>query len=126
MRNNIELAVKNIYSYSDTDIFPHPVENLIFRDKTKEVCDLVQAYHDDFENSLSKTPPVNISCCAPLGYSGFRWVTQIDPLWNAYFLALTIDKATKITAITTKLNLFNSFRMFFHFVKEFFLIVTTH
>ena len=96
MRKNIELAVKNIYSYSDTDIFPHPVENLIFRDKTKEVCDLVQAYHDDFEASLSKNPPVNISCCAPLGYSGFRWATQIDPLWNAYFLSLSIDMAEQI------------------------------
>jgi hypothetical protein len=99
MRNNIELAVKNIYSYSDTDIFPHPVENLIFRDKTKEVCDLVQAYHDDFEASLSKNPPVNISCCAPLGYSGFRWATQIDPLWNAYFLSLSIDIAEKIEKV---------------------------
>ena len=33
---------------------------------------------------------------APVGYMGFRWATQLDPLWNAYLLALVIELAPEI------------------------------
>jgi len=33
-----------------------------------------------------------------VGYSGFRWATQIDPIWNAYFLGLVLSIAEQIEA----------------------------
>jgi hypothetical protein len=38
-----------------------------------------------------KQPPANQSLLAPVGYTGFRWATQLDPVWNAYLLALVIS-----------------------------------
>lgn len=33
-----------------------------------------------------------------VGYTGFRWATQIEPFWNAYYLACVIALADKIEA----------------------------
>ena len=30
-------------------------------------------------------------------HEGFRWVTQIDPLWNAYFLGLVFKCHLKLS-----------------------------
>ena len=40
---------------------------------------------------------------ATVGYTGFRWVTQIDPLWNAYFLGLVIAAGDDIEAVRLSL-----------------------
>jgi hypothetical protein len=31
-----------------------------------------------------------INIARPVRYTGYRWVTEIQYIWNAYFLALTI------------------------------------
>ena len=36
------------------------------------------------------------SALTPVGYTGFRWATQIEPFWNAYYLALVIAIADQI------------------------------
>lgn len=96
---NIDLAVTNIINFGDTDIFPYPIETRIFDDNKAGIIDLINKIDKDFYKYLSDSPPVNISACVPIGYTGFRWATQIDPIWNAYFLSLVLELAEKIEKV---------------------------
>ncbi len=49
-------------------------------------------------------PPDNVSSLAMVGYTAFRWVTQIDPLWNAYLLGLVLSLADKIEQARVSLD----------------------
>lgn len=82
-----KLAVQNVIKHGDTDIFPFPFENHAFFDKEAEAVELVIKYDENFEQYLNQFPPKNVSSLTPVTYSGFRWATQIDPIWNAHFLA---------------------------------------
>lgn len=93
MKNNFELAVRNIVNFGDTDIFPFPYETRLFDDMTGEVVNALIETHKNFEDSLNEAPPVNVSTCSTVGYTGYRWATQIDPYWNAYFLGLVLSIA---------------------------------
>ncbi len=95
MDKYFELAIDNITKYGDTDIFPFPLENLILYDNKAQTIELLNEINKDFQKYLEECPPVNISACVPLGYTGFRWASQIDPLWNAYYLGLVISIASK-------------------------------
>lgn len=86
-----EAALDNVVDHGDTDIFPFPIENRIFFDKREETIKLLQEIDGDFESFLSKYPPINQSALCPVGYTGFRWATQIDPIWNLYLLAMVIS-----------------------------------
>lgn len=92
-------AIKNVADYGDTDIFPFPIENRILCDKLKEVATYLLKANKDFDQFLTAYPPSNYGTLAPVGYTGFRWATQIDPIWNVYFLALVIEVASKIEAV---------------------------
>jgi hypothetical protein len=83
MREYFERTLANIIKHGDTDIFPYPIENLMFFDKRKETIDLLLELNKDFFNNLTSYPPSNNSALAPVGYTGFRWATRIDPIWNA-------------------------------------------
>lgn len=96
MDDHIELALGNITKYGDTDVFPFPLENHIFFDKHAETVDLLRSIHSDFDNCLKNTPPIHERSLAAVGYTGFRWATQIDPLWNAYLLTLVISVGREI------------------------------
>jgi hypothetical protein len=96
MKNCIEIAIKNIASFGDTDIFPFPFENHIFRDRPDIVQQAIEGLHRNFRADLETNPPENINTLAPVGSMGFRWATQIDPLWNAYYLALVVKLGTAI------------------------------
>lgn len=91
-----EAALDNIVEHGDTDIFPFPIENRIFFDSKAGAIKLLEELDKNFDASFAKTPPVNQSALCPVGYTGFRWATQIDPLWNAYFLALVISIGKEI------------------------------
>lgn len=95
-RRHIELAVDNIAKYGDTDIFPFPIEKLIFFDSRNEVVDYIERIDSKFYEYLPKNPPINITTSCPIGYTGFRWATQIDPFWNGFFLSQVISIAEKI------------------------------
>lgn len=84
------LAVQNVIKHGDTDIFPFPFENHAFFDKQNETVELVVEYDEKFDEYLNQFPPKNVSSLTPVTYSGFRWATQIDPIWNAHFLASVI------------------------------------
>jgi hypothetical protein len=85
-------AIQNVIRHGDTDIFPFPIENHIFFDKPSECLTLLKDIHRDFDGSLSRYPPAHDAALAP----GFRWATQMDPLWNLYFLALVLSIAEKV------------------------------
>src|SRR5262245_50041069 len=88
-----ERAVNNVATRGDTDVFPFPVENHVFHDRQDAVIDLLERISNDFQGSLERVPIASYSCLAPVGYAGYRWATQVDPLWNAYLLSLVISMA---------------------------------
>jgi len=98
MRDSFQLAIKNIAEFGDTDVFPFPIENRIFEDCADLILTQLEAIHASFDDYFNQHAPVNHSALAPVGYTGFRWATQIDPLWNAYFLALVVKLGPAIEA----------------------------
>lgn len=91
-------AVENVSHHGDTDVFPYPIENHVFFDDPQAGIDLLLTIHRDLEAALKSTPPVTESMLSPAGYTGFRWATQIDPIWNAYFLGIIIKAGEQIEA----------------------------
>lgn len=90
------LSLKNIINFGDTDIFPFPYETRMFEDIFDNMVESLVETHNNFNERLNDCPPVNISTCSTLGYSGYRWVTQIDPYWNAYYLGLVLAICSEI------------------------------
>lgn len=95
----IEKAIKNIAVHGDTDVFPFPFERHIFFDKPKECKQILLDIHKNFEKFLAQQTPSTSETLTQVGYTGFRWATQIEPFWNAYYLALLISIAKKIEDI---------------------------
>ena len=93
---SLKAAIQNIATFGDTDIFPFSFEQHIFHDRPDLLQKALEKLHADFDAELAKNPPDNINTLAPVGYTGFRWATQIDPLWNAYYLALVIEMGPAI------------------------------
>jgi len=94
----IPLAITNVAAFGDTDIFPSPLDRFACQDLPGEVSDLLKKIDSEFENYLAGHPPQNISALVPLGYTAFRWATQIDSVWNIYYLSLVISMADAIEA----------------------------
>ncbi|MDR3575037.1 MAG: RNA-directed DNA polymerase [Anaerolineaceae bacterium] len=89
-------AVQNIIKHGDTDIFPFPFENRAFFDKTESIIELIMEYDENFKEYINRFSPLNVSSLTPVTYSGFRWATQIDPIWNSYLLACVLALAPKM------------------------------
>ncbi len=98
MEAALNRAIENVADYGDTDIFPFPIENRIIRDRSAQVVSYLKQVDTDFDKFITAFPPANYGSLAPAGYTGFRWATQIDPLWNVYFLALVIQLGERIEA----------------------------
>lgn len=94
----MRLAVANVAGYGDTDVFPYPLENHVFHDKSQEVVDQLLAMANDFKTELQERPPLTDNALQAVGYTGFRWATQIDPIWNAYLLGQVIHLGEQIEA----------------------------
>ena len=92
-------AVENVANWGDTDIFPFPVENNVFFDRPSETVRVLQELSRTFDAEFNQTSVSSYSSLAPVGYTGFRWATQIDPIWNAYFLAAVLELAPAIEAV---------------------------
>ncbi len=97
-RQYLKKAVENVVSHGDTDIFPFPVENILFQDKKTAVVDLLENFHKDFDSYITNYPLLHERSLQAVGYYGFRYGTQLDPLWNAYLLALVLSIADDIEA----------------------------
>src|SRR5215469_9042218 len=87
------LAVRNVAQHGDTDVYPFPLENHWFHDEEVTVLELLEKVDRDFDTWLSNYPVVLVNSLAGVGYAGFRAATQIDPIWNAYLLALVVEIA---------------------------------
>ncbi|MFL7011664.1 RNA-directed DNA polymerase [Enterovibrio norvegicus] len=96
VESSFKLAAKNVIQFGDTDIFPYPVETRMFSDVFGSLVKSLLDTHADFNNRLNESAPVNISTCSTVGYTGYRWATQIDPYWNVYFLGLVLSLSKKI------------------------------
>ncbi|MGG4692757.1 RNA-dependent DNA polymerase, partial [Proteus mirabilis] len=94
--SSFALALKNIINFGDTDIFPYPYETRMFDDIFSEILTSLKETHKNFTEHINECPPINISTCSTVGYNGYRWATQIDPYWNAYFLGLVLFLASDI------------------------------
>lgn len=94
--SSFALALKNIINFGDTDIFPYPYETRMFDDIFSEILTSLEETHKNFTEHINECPPINISTCSTVGYNGYRWATQIDPYWNAYFLGLVLFLASDI------------------------------
>ncbi|WP_449222611.1 RNA-directed DNA polymerase [Azotobacter vinelandii] len=68
----------------------------MYSDLFGDVLESLKETHREFDDRLVECPPVNISTCSTVGYNGYRWATQIDPYWNAYFLGLVLSLGSKI------------------------------
>src|SRR5665647_2890715 len=95
-RKTFEAAVRNIAHWGNTDIFPFPIDNHIMYDSTEAVATVLLEMGAAFDSTANALPVISHSTLAPVGYTGFRWATQIDPLWNAYFLGLVLSLANEI------------------------------
>ena len=94
----IDRALRNIATFGDTDVFPFLFERHILFDRPDECKGLLQVIHNNFDAWLNDHPPSTYESLAQVGYTGFRWATQIEPWWNAYYLALVISLADQIEA----------------------------
>ena len=107
---DLKLATQNIAHYGDTDIFPFPTENHIFYDKSEGVCTVLKEIDNDFESALITMPVLASKELAAVGYNGFRQGTQIDPIWNAYLLALVVCIGKDIEARRVSSSIVFSYR----------------
>jgi hypothetical protein len=92
------MAIDNIAAWGDTDVFPLPPENHVFFDRPDDVVALLDDLHANYQDWVNQDGPINESALAMVGYTAFRWVTQVDPLWNAYLLGLVLSIADEIEA----------------------------
>jgi hypothetical protein len=96
---SLKRAVRNIAQHGDTDVFPFPIENHWFHDKEDIVVALLEDLDQNFSRWVTREYPISfVKLLAGIGYVGFRAATQIDPIWNAYLLALVIEIAPAIEA----------------------------
>lgn len=92
----IDVAIKNIAMHGDTDIFPFPFETHIFFDHPDKCKEILVDMHENFFGYLQEQPPSSLDTLTQVGYTGFRWATQIEPFWNAYYLALVVSISEQI------------------------------
>lgn len=96
MNNAYSMAVSNISRKGDTDIFPFPIENALFFDKTKEILEILDEQDRNYNAKYKDIPVDTIKTCIPVGHTGFRWATLVDPVWNAFFLAEVLKISDQI------------------------------
>lgn len=57
---SINLAIKNIANYGDTDIFPFCIDNRIFHDNQEDVFTILEKIDNEFNDYLEKNTPSSI------------------------------------------------------------------
>ena len=90
---SLRAAIGNIVHFGDTDVLPFPLEQQWFAGDKDAVVKLLQSIDDDCDEYVADYPVTFVKSLTGVGYNGFRAVTQIDPIWNAYLLALVIEIA---------------------------------
>ncbi|MGJ3493561.1 RNA-directed DNA polymerase, partial [Piscirickettsia salmonis] len=100
----------NLSNFGDTDIFPFPFETRMFPEVQDELINSLTETHNSLKKHLNDVPPENVSTCSTIGYTGYRWATQIDQYWNIYFLGLILFIGDKIESARLDRNYVYSYR----------------
>ncbi len=110
--NRETYALMNVANFGDTDVFPYLIENVIFYDKRNEVKEVIKGINGDVKNKLVSNAFNNNSAAIPSGILGYRWATQIDPIWNVVLLSQVIGISDDIERhrIKTKFEKIHSYR----------------
>jgi len=95
-KNSLHMAVNNVAKFGDTDIFPYPIDNHILNDMPEATVSVLEQIDKNFDIAIKNLPVLTARNLSVVGYSGFRWGTQIDPIWNIYLLSLVISIAEEI------------------------------
>ena len=95
---SVRRALNNVITFSDTDIFPEPFEVRLFAADPNQVMSAIRELHDNFDRHVLDQPPAPVRALSPVSHVGYRLATQIDPLWNIYYLALVICAGDHIEA----------------------------
>ena len=103
-RRAFEMALRNIARYGDTDVLPYPIEKSVFNENRRESLELLQRMDVKYEWFKKSHRPFYESSLYPVGFFGFRWVTQIDPVWNAYMLGLVAAIGGQIEAARSRIE----------------------
>ena len=106
----IKRAIANVCAFGDTDVFPFPFENWFLKTNPTAAFEIVKDIDLRFDELITSYPPQFESILAPAGYTGFRWVTQIDPFWNLYFLSMIITSAQEIENARMPADIVHSYR----------------
>ncbi len=88
----VDAAIRNVAAFGDTDLFPGPVESQWIAQAPEKARDAVLALHARLQRGGAGPlgRPEALRALFPVGHSGYRLGTQIDPVWNLYLLALVI------------------------------------
>jgi hypothetical protein len=106
----VKRAIANVGAFGDTDVFPFPFENWFLKSDPSAALEIVLDIDKRFDELITTFPPQFESILAPAGYTGFRWVTQIDPFWNLYLLSMLITAAPGIEAARMPHDVVHSYR----------------
>ena len=94
--DSFRTAIANIATFGDTDLLPFPFERSLFKDSPEDVLRLLLSIDQQFDRHLEWMPPRTETCLTALGAHAFRRGTQLDPVWNAYFLGLVLSVSDAI------------------------------
>lgn len=112
-KKNIKRAAANVISFGDTDVFPYSFENVLVRRNTDGFVQLIENLSSSFGEFFISNPPQFENILSPVGYNGYRWITQIDPYWNAFILSGLLRHATDLEGarIPTDVRAVHSYRI---------------
>lgn len=95
----VDAAIANVTAFGDTDLFPDSPEQLILSHRTAAIHRAVLDLHRQFGAARASRPRTEpLHALFPAGALGYRLGTQIETVWNLYFLALVILAAPRIEA----------------------------
>jgi hypothetical protein len=94
--DSARLAVRNVATRGDTDVFPYPFDNHVFFDREDQIVEILLRVGSNLSSAISEYPISSFSTMTNVSYGGFRWVTQIDPVWNAFLLGSVLASATTL------------------------------
>jgi hypothetical protein len=96
MKEYFSAALENIFHFGDTDIFPFPFETHVLRDKKDQIVESLGKAFSNFDTEFYENAPSHLNVLVPVGLTGFRLASQLDPFWNAFLLGVTLSIARDI------------------------------
>lgn len=96
IRNAIDRAIDIVLAYGDSFVLPPSFEIAVIRGRRADVAELVAGLYLGYPDFPGEEPLFGDVVLSPVGHAGFRPITQLDPIWNIYLLALVIAAGPEI------------------------------